>query len=417
MPAEPTGALAGMAVSASVGLQPTASNAPSAPTLPTASPTLGVASPTPSTTRARRRWPRWVLRPVLIYVASRVVTTVALLVASPITHRSILGEVDRWDSRWFLRAAASGWPTHLPYGHGQVTASTIAFFPLFPISVRWLTALTGLPLLASGMTISLAAGLSAMVAVWALVRHYADQGSADRATLLVAVFPGSFVLSLVYAEGLAITFLALGLLALMQRRWLMAGILGLLATLTTPVALAFVASCVWCAFRAVRRDGDWRALAAPVLAPVGFVTYQVWLWVHTGNANAWRLTERGGWKSYPSLVYPIHLVVTFVSNPIADTKTGGLLCIGIMVAVVAVVVAVRQRMPMPILIYGVAAAGLGVVSAPIGLRPRFLFLAFPLIIAVGVRVHGRAYRVLVVVSIALLAFATAFTASSWAVFP
>jgi hypothetical protein len=178
-----------------------------------------------------------------------------------------------------------------------------------------------------------------------------------------------------------------------------------------------VASCLWCAYRAVRRDRDWRSLAAPALAPLGFVIYQVWLWFHTGTADAWRLTERGGWNSYPSVAYPLHVAVTFVRDPIANTKTGWLLCIGMAAAAVAVVVAVRQRMPMPMLVYGVATVGLGLVSAPIGLRPRFLFLAFPLIVAVGVRVEGRAYRALVGVSVALLAFATAFTVSSWAVFP
>ena len=36
--------------------------------------------------------------------------------------------------------------------------------------------------------------------------------------------------------------------------------------------------------------------------------------VHTGQLTAWRLTERGGWKSYPSLAYPFRIVWTFVSG-------------------------------------------------------------------------------------------------------
>ena len=409
MPAEPFSALDGSAavVAGPAGMDPTT---------PVDTPESAV-SPVVDAAHGGREWPRWVLRPLVIYLASRVVTMTTLLVAWPFTHRSVLGEVDRWDSRWFLRAAATGWPTHLPYEHGQVAGNTIAFFPLFPISIRWLSDLTGLPLMASGMAISSVTGLTAMIAVWMLVRHYTDQGAADRATLLVAMFPGSFVLSLVYSEGFAITFLALGILALLQRRWVVAGLLGLLATATTPVAVAFELSCLWCAYRAVTRDRDWRSLAAPVLAPIGFVVYQVWLWIHTGNLNAWRLTERGGWKSYPSLRYPVHILITFVRDPIANTKTGDLLFIGTAAAVIAAVVAIRQRMPMPMLLYGLAAAGLGLVSAPIGLRPRFLFLAFPLIIAVGIRLRGKAYGALLGASIALLSFVTAFTVSSWAVFP
>jgi hypothetical protein len=367
--------------------------------------------------RPRPSWPRWVIRPIIIYLASRLVTTATLAVTGWVTHRGLTTEVDRWDGIWFLRAAARGWPTHLPYHHGHVAGSTIAFFPVFPLTIRWLSALTGMSLLASGMVITEVTGLTAIIGVWLLVRHYADQGAADRATVLVAVFPGTFVLSLVYSEGLAVTFLAFGILALLRRRWLLAGVLGMLATGTEPIALAFEVSCLWCAYRAVSADRDWRSLAAPVLTPVGFVAYQLWLWRHTGDLNAWRLTERGGWRSYPSLLYPVHTVAIFVRDPVAVTKTGDLLFVGTVVTVVAAVMAIRSRMPAPALLYGLSAAVLGLISAPIGMRPRFIFLAFPLIIAVGTRLRGRVYVAVVSLSVVLLATAMAYSVCSFRIFP
>jgi hypothetical protein len=74
-------------------------------------------------------------------------------------------------------------------------------------------------------------------------------------------------------------------------------------------------------------------------------------------------------------------------------------------------------LPTPLLLYGLVAAGVAVISAPVGLRPRFMFLAFPLIIAVGTWFRGRTYVWLVSVSMVLLVFATAYEVSSWAVFP
>jgi hypothetical protein len=364
-----------------------------------------------------RRWSRWVIRPILIYLASRLVTTATLAVTGWVTHRSIPAEVDRWDSVWFLNAAAHGWPTQIPYHHGYAAGSTIAFLPVFPLTIRWLSAVTGMSLLASGMVISEVTGLTAIIGVWRLVRHYADQGAADRATLMVAVFPGTFVFSLVYSEGLFVTFIAFGLLALLQRRWFLAGVLGLLATGTEPVALAFEVSCLWCAYRAISADRDWRALVPPVLTPVGFVAFQLWLWRHTGDLNAWRLTERDGWQSYPSLLYPIHTVATFVRDPVAVTKTEDLLFVGTVVTVVAAVIALRSRMPKPVLIYGLFAAALGLISAPIGMRPRFILLAFPLVAAVGTRLRGRVYVTVVTVSVVLLAAAMAYSVCSYAVFP
>jgi hypothetical protein len=367
--------------------------------------------------RVPDRWPRWILRPVVIYLVSRVVTYAALGIATTISHKSVWGEIDLWDSRWFIRAAQHGWPSHLPMFHGHVAANTIAFFPLFPLSFRWLAELTGASLLTAGAVVSGITGMTAMIAVWALVRHYAGSGGADRATLLLAVFPGAFVFSMVYSEGMTITFIAFGLLALMRRRWVVAGLLGLLATATSPVAVAFAVSCAWCAYREIRRNRNWRALAAPVLAPLGFFGYLGWLWVHSGSVLVWTQTERYGWHSYASLWYPIHLVVSFVANPVAPTETNNILVAGIVVVVICAVVAIRDRMPVPILLYGLIAAGIAAVTAPVGLRPRFILLAFPLVLAVGTRLRGRAYGAVLLASTGLLITLTIYTVSSFAVFP
>ena len=84
-------------------------------------------------------------------------------------------------------------------------------------------------------------------------------------------------------------------------------------------------------------------------------------------------------------------MAVFVRDPVASNKTDDLLFICTVLAVVAAVVAVRTSMPTPLVLYGLSAAAFGLISAPIGLRPRFIFLAFPLIIAVGTWLRGRAY--------------------------
>jgi hypothetical protein len=277
--------------------------------------------------------------------------------------------------------------------------------------------MTGLSPLGAGIAVTAVTGLAATVGVWTLVRHYADRAAADRATLLVFMFPGAFVLSLVYSEGITVACVAFGLFALMTRRWVLAGVLGLVATATIPIALAFEISCLWCAWRAEAGGRSWRPLLAPVLTPLGFVATQLWLWQHTGNFWAWEQTERGGWRSFASAGFAVHTLTVVVRDPVAANKTQLLLFGGTVFAVVATAVAVRQRMPRPLLLYGVTAAVLALLAEPVGLRPRFLFLAFPLIVAVGTRLHGRAYVAgLSVAGLALIALTT-FEVSSYAVFP
>jgi hypothetical protein len=386
---------------------------PAGPTAATTTPDADPgAGPSPM-----RRWPPWLVRPLAIYLVTRAITWGTVAVCALATHTSALARINRWDSRWFLRAATEGWPLHFPYRNGHVDGSTIAFFPLFPLSIRWLSHLTGMPVLAAGVVITSITGLTATVAVWLLVRHYADQRTSDRATFLVFLFPGSFVLTMIYSEGLVVTCLAFGLLALLQRRWVLAGLLGLLATATSPIAVAFEVSCLWCAYRAVTTERNWRSMAAPILAPLGFVAYQLWLWGHTGDLLAWRITERGGWNSYPSLVYPLHTVVAVLRDPIATNKTDDLLFVGIVVTMFAAVIAIRTRLPVPLTLYGISAAVLALVAAPVELRPRFIFLAFPLIIAVGSWLRGRSYTVVAVACAVLLIGLTAFEICSWQVFP
>ena len=141
------------------------------------------------------------------------------------------------------------------------------------------------------------------------------------------------------------------------------------------------------------------------------------LWIHTGNLMAWRLTERGGWNGYPSLAYPVHIITEFAFHPLAPTLTGQILFFGTVAAVVGIVIAWREHQPPPVFLYGVAAVVLAAISAPVGLRPRFLLLAFPLIMAVGTRYSGWRYRSILGVEIMLLTLMTLLTLDSFGVFP
>ena len=326
--------------------------------------------------------------------------------------------IDRWDSVWYLRVSAHWYPAQLPLSHGHVAGNTIAFFPALPLAIRGLSGLTGMSQFSAGTAISSVTGLTATIGVWLLVREYAGAKAANRTTILFALFPGSFVFSLIYAEGILITCASFGLLALMRRKWIVAGILGLVATAAAPIALAFVVSAAWTALVAIRRDRDWRALAAPILAPLGTVAYLLWTWRHTGTLAAFSRTERGGWNSYLSIAYPFHVLGSFLAHPFARNATTTMLFFCIIGVLVAVVIALRDRQPSPVLLFGIAVGVLALVTAPVGPRPRILLDAFPLILAVGVRYQeGWRFRVATVASAGLLVAFTAYEVASYAVFP
>ncbi len=376
---------------------------------------VGASGPRPADRQGRpERWfPRTAL---LVYLVVRVVTVASVAVADLFTHNSLLYDLDIWDGAWFLRIVHQGYPAHLPTVGGHVAANPTAFFPLFPLIVRGLST-TGLSPGAVALVLSAATGATAVYGVGLLARRLAGDAAGLRAALLFAVFPGTFAFSLAYSEGIVITCVSLGLVALLDRRWWLAGLLGAVATAASPVALAFVVSCAWAAGRDAAVHRRLRPLVAPVLAPLGFVAYMAYLKVHTGQLDAWRLSERGGWKSYPSLLYPVRILGTFLRDPLAPTLTGQILFFGTVAAIVGVVLMVREHQPLPVLLYGLCALGSAAVSQPVGLRPRFLMLAFPVVVALGTRYRGRTHRWLVGVSVVLLLGFSVLELASRAVFP
>ena len=84
---------------------------------------------------------------------------------------------------------------------------------------------------------------------------------------------------------------------------------------------------------------------------------------------------------------------------------------------IGVVLMLREHQPIPVFLYGLCAVGSAAISLPVGLRPRFLMLAFPMVMAVGTRYSGRTHRILVAASVVLLALMTVLEAGSNAVFP
>ncbi len=366
---------------------------------------------------SRRTIPRWLFIPGATYLVARFTTLLVLGIVDAIGGESLHGQLMRWDTKWYLKAAVDGWPRHLIYVHGHVQSSTLAFFPTLPLAMRWSAHLTGLSAFQTGLIISFVTGLSATLAVSLLVRSFTNDTEAAKAGVVFAVFPATYIFNLVYAEGIMLTAVALGLYFLIKRQWVWAGLLGALATFTGPIALAFVVPCVYAAVRELHLQRTWRSLWAPLLAPLGFLGFMAWAWRHTGVLNAWRLTERGGWKGYPSLWYTPHLFIEIVRDPIAPVITTWIVAVGTVVALVGLYLGWRRRQPLVVWLYGAASTFLAFISAPVGLRPRFVLIAFPVLIAYSTTLKGKRWWLLVVVCVILLVATTAQELFNWEVFP
>jgi hypothetical protein len=371
---------------------------------------------TTAPTPLRERW-RWLGWPVGLYVGLRIGFLVVLAVADPHLHSHLSLQFDRWDGAWFVAAAEHGWPHHVPTGWMYSAETTIAFFPGLPLAIRALSLDGTISPVAVGLVISAVTGLTATLAIAHLARRVAGEEVGTKTTVLFVLFPATFIFSLIYAEGIVLTAVALGLLCLLDRRWLAAGALGAIATFTSPVALAFVGAAGVVALTEVVARRTWRALLAPLVGMVGIAAYMAYLWQHTGSLGAWRAAELHGWRSSPSLTFTIGQVGKLLTDPFGQTETTVLLVAGTAVAIVGLVFLVRRGAPLAVTAYGILAVCLAAVSAPVGLRPRFIMIAFPVLIGWAWRVTGRWWVLVLVVTSATMVWLSFYEFWTWAIFP
>jgi hypothetical protein len=326
-------------------------------------------------------------RPLGIFTASRAGMLLVLAALGYVQHVGISHLLLDWDSAWYLQAAQHGYPSAIPPGTGNAAQTTLGFFPALPILIHLVAVVTRVSYDVAGFAVGFIAGALGAVATWRLVNDYSDARGADQGTAFVCFAPGAFVLSMVYSEGLLICFVATALLSLRRGRWVLAGILAAAATATDPLGIAVVAPCAVAAFVAIRRDREWRALWAPLLAPGGVVIFFSYLWVHVGTPLAWFIDQRRGWQ--------VGSFGTGLANEFGYVFEHGLvqpndtvriacclLCVALLVAFV------RIRPGAVVISYVLGVLVLALLSPVTGFSPRVALRAFPLFGIVGARVKG-----------------------------
>ena len=292
----------------------------------------------------------------------------------------VTGVFTQWDGLWYLEIVRSGYPRSIPpdITYFQLEARA-AFFPLYPMLVRVADrVLPGGDTIAALVRQLRARPSRAVVLVGVLARRLFDTDVAERAMVLFAVFPGSFVLSYAYAEALLIVLAALCLWFLLDERWLLAGVAAALATATRPNGIALVAACAVAAFIAIHRRRDWASLVAPLLAPIGFIALPavprrphrrvvaVVPRPARGVAGGHQLRRHGDQQHAELPHPPARLAHRRPHGGLARPPSPlGLWCLW------------RKRLPWPMVAYIAVVIGLMLLPATVTARPRFLLHRLP----------------------------------------
>lgn len=296
----------------------------------------------------------------------------------------ILDVLTSWDGYWYFEVARNGYPRAVvdPVTF-FVEDARAAFFPLYPAVVRSLDKLLPGGDVFAGLVVNVLLGVAAALGVGLLARRCFGDDAAQRAMILFLLFPGSFVLSFAYTEALLIVLAAACCWCLLEERWVAAGVFAALGTATRPNGLALVAACAVAAFVAIRRRGDWSALFAVMLAPLGFVIFQVWLGLHAGEPLVWLRVQRQAWDEGVSFgLRAISHTVAAITDPLAS-PTKMLTAASLAATIALVWMAWRWRVPAALNAYTFVIIAMMLMPDTVTARPRFVFTAFPLFISAG----------------------------------
>ncbi|MFY9719738.1 MAG: mannosyltransferase family protein [Candidatus Cybelea sp.] len=175
----------------------------------------------------------------------------------------------RWDAVHYLQIATQGyWGTNM------------AFFPLYPLLIRFVGALAGNHLVA-GLLISNACFFFGLLYLYKLLEHEYDRAVARRAIFYVSIFPTAVYFAAVYTESLFFMLTVASFYYMRARMWWIAGFVGFLAALTRVEGVLLLVPFVmeWSAARKVDAKTSLSDLAAAGLIPLGLALYMAYLWV------------------------------------------------------------------------------------------------------------------------------------------
>ncbi|MEU1159553.1 hypothetical protein ABZ372_01510 [Streptomyces sp. NPDC005921] len=313
------------------------------------------------------------------YLAVRLTGLLVLTVWAHRRHHGVWPMLaTQWDSRWYLGIADHG------YAHVLGTAydhNNLAFFPLYPLLVKAVAALTPGTRASTGLVLSWLASLFAAWGVFAVGDRLAGRRVGVLLTVLWAAYPVGLVQWMGYTESLFTAFAAWTLYAVLTECWLYAAAGSVLAGLTRPTGIAVAAAVTVTALLSLRTRRSPRALTAALLAPLGWCAYVGWVGARLHRWDGYFAVQRmwhneldGGAET---LRWLRHLFGQ-VSRPELFLVVVSLTMLA---SVVLFGLAAADRQPLPLLVFG--AVLLLIVAASGGVyfpRARFLLPGFPLLL-------------------------------------
>jgi hypothetical protein len=233
-------------------------------------------------------------RAALLIIAHKALVILLLFMAPGLVpdlfqdQSSLAGRFTTWDARQYLDIAAHGY---------EVGAERNAFYPLWPMCIRGGSLLTGGNDVLSAYVLANVFSLIGLLLFHRLVWERHGLPLANRAMLLLLVYPGSIFFCFPYTEPLFLLLLMLCLDRLSRETVGAAAVAAFLLPLTRPIGIFILPVIAWHLICRRSRLRSYSLCIAPVL---GYLAYLGIMYHYTGSPFAgYEAQER--FPTHPSL--------------------------------------------------------------------------------------------------------------------
>jgi hypothetical protein len=302
----------------------------------------------------------------------------------------------RWDSGFYIQIATTG------YKYSETELSNLAFFPLYPQLIRILSLGSDDPelLTVTGVIISNVAALTAFYLLYRLVLLDENRDTGRRTIWLLAFFPTSFFLSVVYTEGLFLMLTVAAFYAARRNHWLAAGLMGALSAVTRSIGVLLIAPLAYEWW--LQKPRRWQALLSLALIPLGLGLYMLYLDAQFGDPLIFSAVQ-SGWGRSISLQGAITRARDLLSDPaLSQRAIRSAVDLLFMLFGAVFLIGLARKLRPSYFIYAAYCFLVPLATLQVLSIPRLLIIIFPFFILMAAYLHRPALFKTTVIIFALL---------------
>ncbi|MBF8249606.1 MAG: hypothetical protein HW400_207 [Candidatus Levybacteria bacterium] len=309
-----------------------------------------------------------------------------------------------FDAVYYLLIAAKGYTVNA------------GFFPLFPLLINILTRLFGSNILSFDprqyfIAFALISFLffGSLLVFYKLVKLDYKQSAAIWSIIFLLIFPTSFFYASIYSESLFIFLSLLSFYMARKRKWLMAGIIGVLLSATRLVGIAIFPALLYEYFKNEKHKSIGKFLSI-LLTPLGLIAYSFYN-LHRWSNPFYFIQAQGNFANnrtvnsivlFPQTVFRYFKILLTLKQNIYEWWVAFFELVFFIFALIIFYVAWKKKIRISYLIFGILCFLIPASSGTFSSLPRYILPIFPLFIALGL-IQNKLFKIIyITISIILL---------------